>query len=73
MNGQPAYALRCNKCGNEYPIYKTTYITRYIGRDLPHGHINPTHGGSVVAAMDRRAKTYHDGRKNALRIRCVNF
>lgn len=73
MNGQPAYALRCNKCGNEYPIYKSTYIRRYIGQDLLHGHMNPTHGGSFLPAMDRRARTYYDGRKKRVEDKMCEF
>lgn len=64
MNGKPAYALRCEKCGSEYPMYKSMYIERYIGYDLKNGgHINPTHGvKSVFAAMDRKAKNYYNGK-----------
>ena len=64
MNGIPAYALRCPKCGSEYPMYKHTYIERYIGYDtINGGHVNPTHGMlSVTAAMDRKAKNYHNDR-----------
>lgn len=58
MNRRPAYALQCNKCKNEYPMYKDMYITRYIGYDLKSGgHVNPTHGLiSHVAAMDKKAR-----------------
>ena len=45
MNGQDAYALKCEKCGSEYPMYRSMYIQRYIGHDLHGGgHVNPTHG-----------------------------
>ena len=44
MNGIPAYALSCPECGSEYPMYKHTYIERYIGYDTINGdHVNPTH------------------------------
>ena len=62
MNGKPAYALRCEKCGGEYAMYKSMFVTRYIGYDTKSGgHINPTHGvKSHIASMDRKAKAYHD-------------
>lgn len=62
MNAKPAYALKCSKCGSEYPMYKGTYKSRYIGATTPNGgHINPTHGMiSRTAAMDRKAKEFHD-------------
>lgn len=62
MNGKPAYALRCEKCGSEYAMYKSMFIQRYVGYDTANGgHINPTHGLiSHVAAMDRKAREYHD-------------
>lgn len=62
MNCKPAYALRCEKCGSEYPMYKSMFVERYIGHDtLSGGHINPTHGLiSRRAAMDRKAREYHD-------------
>ena len=66
MNGNPAYALRCTKCGSEYPMYKSMFIQRYIGYDLlSGGRVNPTHGTkSIVASMDRKAKEdYNDRRK----------
>ena len=64
MNGIPAYALSCPECGTEYTMYKDTYIKRYIGYDtINGGHVNPTHGMlSVTAAMDRKAKNYHNDR-----------
>ena len=57
MNGQDAYALKCEKCGSEYPMYKHMYIQRYIGYDLcGGGHVNPTHGmTSRKSCMDRTA------------------
>ncbi len=62
MNGKEAYALRCSKCGSEYPMYKGTFKTRYIGSTLPNGgRINPTHGTDTIRnCMDRKAKAYHD-------------
>lgn len=62
MNGKPAYALQCKKCGGEYPMYKHMFITRYVGYDTRSGgHVNPTHGLiSHVAAMDRKARDYHN-------------
>ena len=64
MNGRPAYALHCNKCGSEYPMYKSMFIQRYVGYDTAGGgHVNPTHGlKSVTASMDRKAKNYHNDR-----------
>lgn len=64
MNGRPAYALRCEKCGSEYPMYKSMYIERYIGFDNAGGHVNPTHGTkSIYQTMDRKAKQYHNDRE----------
>lgn len=64
MNGKEAYALHCNKCGSEYPMYKSMFIERYIGYDGVIGHINPTHGiKTIYQAMDKRAKKYHDDRE----------
>lgn len=62
MNGKPAYALRCNKCGGEYPMYKSMFVTRYVGYETQSGgRVNPTHGLiSHVAAMDRKAGDYHN-------------
>lgn len=62
MNCKPAYALRCNKCGSEYPMYKSMFNQRYIGYATKNGgRINPTHGLiSNRAAMDRKAREYHD-------------
>jgi len=62
MNYKPAYALHCEKCGSEYAMYKSMFIQRYVGYDTANGgHINPTHGLiSHVAAMDRKAREYHD-------------
>lgn len=58
MNCKPAYALRCEKCGGEYPMYQSMFIQRYVGYDMHGGgHVNPTHGViSHRAAMDRRAR-----------------
>ena len=55
MNGQDAYALKCEKCGSEYPMYRSMYIQRYIGHDLRGGgHVNPAHGmKSRKSCMDR--------------------
>ena len=47
MNRKPAYGLRCEKCGSEYPMYKSMFIERYIGFDIKVGHVNPTHGTSL--------------------------
>lgn len=61
MNGKPAYALKCNKCGSEYPMYTGMYRSRYIGITTPNGgRINPTHGTTLLNAMDRKAREYHD-------------
>ena len=64
MNGAEAYALKCDKCGSEYPMYKSMFISRYIGYDIKSGgHVNPTHGTkSVVASMDRKAKENYNNR-----------
>lgn len=68
MNGNPAYALRCTKCGSEYPMYKSTFVERYVGYDtLSGGHINPTHGQiSRVAAMDRKAREHYNNRRKCV-------
>lgn len=57
MNGKEAYALRCNKCGNEYAMYKSMFIERYVGYDtLSGGHVNPTYGTmNRKSAMNRKA------------------
>lgn len=62
MNGKPAYALQCKKCGGEYPMYKSMFITRYVGyKTKSGGRINPTHGIlSDKEAMDRKARDYHN-------------
>lgn len=58
MNGRPAYALQCTKCGNEYAMYKHTFFSRYIGSTTKNGgRINPTKGMmSRFDAMDRKAR-----------------
>lgn len=64
MNGKPAYGLRCEKCGSEYPMYKSMYIERYIGFDTVGGHINPTHGTkSIFQTMDRKARQHYNDRE----------
>lgn len=65
MNDRPAYALRCIKCGSEYPMYKSMFIQRYVGYDTKNGgHVNPTHGTkSLVSSMDRKAKENHKSRR----------
>lgn len=64
MNGKPAYALHCNKCGSEYPMYKAMFIERYVGYDIAVGHINPTHGTkSIFQTMDRKARQYYNDRE----------
>ena len=65
MNGKPAYALHCNKCGSEYPMYKSMFVQRYVGYDTAAGgHVNPTHGmKSVVASMDRKAREHYNNRE----------
>ncbi len=65
MNGKPAYALYCNKCGSEYPMYKSMFVQRYVGYDTAAGgHVNPTHGmKSVVASMDRKAREHYNNRE----------
>lgn len=65
MNGRPAYALHCNKCGSEYPMYKSMFIQRYVGYDTAAGgHVNPTHGmKSVTASMDRKARAHYNNRE----------
>lgn len=62
MNCKPAYALCCEKCGGEYPMYKSMFIQRYVGYNTKNGgHINPTHGlMSHVSAMDRKAREYRN-------------
>lgn len=62
MNCKPAYALRCEKCGSEYPMYKSMFFQRYVGCATKNGgYINPTHGLiSHRAAMNRKAREYHD-------------
>lgn len=68
MNGKPAYALHCNKCGSEYPMYKSMFVQRYVGYDTAAGgHVNPTHGmKSVVASMDRKARDYYNNREKCV-------
>lgn len=68
MNGNSAYALKCKKCGSEYPMYKSMFIQRYIGYDLlSGGRVNPTHGTkSIVASMDRKAKEYYNDRRKRI-------
>lgn len=61
MNGREAYALRCTKCGSEYPMYKSVYTMWYLGSKLSHGYIRPTHGLiGYREAMDGKARNYHD-------------
>ena len=62
MNGKPAYALQCKKCGGEYSMYKSMFITRYVGYKTKNGgKVNPTHGiMSHASAMDRKARDYHN-------------
>lgn len=71
MNGKPAYALHCNKCGSEYPMYKSMFIQRYVGYDtVASGHVNPTHGiKSVFASMDRKAKDHYNNREKRVEAR----
>ena len=68
MNGQDAYALKCEKCGSEYPMYRSMYIQRYIGHDLHGGvHVNPTHGmKSRKSCMDRAAIDNLKGRQKRI-------
>lgn len=75
MNGKPAYALRCEKCGSEYPMYQAMYIERYVGFDMKVGHAAPTHGQtSVINTMDRRAKNYYrDADKRVEEKLCAVF
>lgn len=56
MNGKPAYALKCNKCGGMHHMYVSMYVSRYIGRDMRGGgHISPTKGILTQRqAMDRK-------------------
>lgn len=58
MNGRPAYALECTKCGNAYHMYQSMFQTRYIGHTTPSGgYYAPTHGVlSRQQVMDRKAK-----------------
>lgn len=64
MNGKPAYGLRCEKCGSEYPMYQSMFIERYVGYDIAVGHINPTHGTkSIFQTMDRKARQYYNDRE----------
>lgn len=58
MNGKPGYALRCEKCGSEYAMYKSMYNQRYIGTHYgDKGFVRPTHGViSYNNAMDRKAR-----------------
>lgn len=58
MNGRPAYALECTKCGNVYHMYQSMFRTRYIGHTTPSGgKYAPTHGVlSRQQVMDRKAK-----------------
>lgn len=73
MNGRQAYALHCDKCGSEYPMYKSMFITRYVGYDLEHGgHVNPTYGmKSIPASMDRKAREYYNKREERVaKIMC---
>ncbi len=62
MNGKEAYALRCEKCNSEYPMYVSTFKTRYIGCSLPNGGIiESTHGvKSLLECMDRRSREYYN-------------
>lgn len=68
MNEQDAYALKCEKCGSEYPMYRSMYIQRYIGHDLRGGgHMNPTHGmKSRKSCMDRAAIDNLKGRQKRI-------
>ena len=76
MNGQDAYALKCEKCGSEYPMYRSMYIQRYIGHDLRGGgHVDPTHGmKSRKSCMDRAAIDNLKGRQKRIEktIREIN-
>lgn len=64
MNGKPAYVLHCDKCGSEYPMYKSMFIQRYVGYDTVVGHVNPTHGmKSIVASMDRKTREHYNNRE----------
>ena len=43
MNRKPAYILKCEHCGAEYPMYKSMYTARYVGMHNPvYGFIAPT-------------------------------
>ena len=76
MNGQDAYASKCEKGDSEYPMYKHMYIQRYIGYDLcVGGHVNPTHGmKSRKSCMDRAAIDNLKGRQKRVEktIREIN-
>lgn len=58
MNGKPAYALKCNKCGEMHHMYVSMFRQRYIGSNMKGGgHINPTRGiNSVRNSMDRKGR-----------------
>lgn len=58
MNCKPAYALKCEKCGEMHHMYVSLYRQRYIGSNIKGGgRINPTRGTtSVQNAMDRKAR-----------------
>lgn len=58
MNCKPAYALKCEKCGEMHHMYVSMYRERYIGHDMPNGgHVNPTRGvNSYRNSMDRKAR-----------------
>lgn len=80
MNGKEAYALRCDKCGGEYPMYKHRFIARYVGYDIEGGgHINPSHGLTThIGSMDRKARENYVKRmneipKNVEDMMCANF
>lgn len=67
MNGRSAYALRCKKCGSEYPMYKSTFIERYVGFNTKYGHVNPTHGTKTVyQSMDRKTKQAYNNREKII-------
>ena len=68
MNGQDAYALKCEKCGSEYPMYRSMYIQRYIGHYLRgRGRVNPTHGSKTrKASLDRAAIDNLKGRQKRI-------
>lgn len=62
LNGKPAYALECEKCGNMHHMYVHMYRQRYIGTRLPNGgSVAPTRGiTSYRNAMDRIAIEKHN-------------